>query len=108
MYNVSTIRRNKSNRPLAINYIMAALINTYFSYSYIAIILRDVKRNDTITTMSKILIVTTSHAQIEANNKATGLWLEELTTPYYVFVDAGLSVTIASIKGGEIPVDPHE
>ena len=56
--------------------------------------------------MSKILIITTSHSEMEAEKKATGLWLEELTTPYYVFLDAGLSITVASIKGGVIPVDP--
>jgi hypothetical protein len=35
----------------------------------------------------------------------SGLWLEELAAPYYMFHDAGLKVTIASIAGGEIPVD---
>ena len=34
-----------------------------------------------------------------------GLWLEELAAPYYMFRDAGFKVTIASIEGGEIPVD---
>ena len=35
----------------------------------------------------------------------TGVWLEELTTPYYAFRDAGAEVTPGSIKGGAIPVD---
>ncbi|WP_307098229.1 type 1 glutamine amidotransferase domain-containing protein [Sphingomonas sp. SORGH_AS_0950] len=35
----------------------------------------------------------------------TGVWLEELTTPYYAFRDGGADVTLASIKGGAIPVD---
>ena len=56
--------------------------------------------------MPKILIVTTSHSELGISNKPTGMWLEELTTPYYRFVDAGVSVTIASVKGGAIPVDP--
>ena len=30
---------------------------------------------------------------------------EELVAPYYVFSNAGYDVTLASIKGGEIPVD---
>lgn len=30
---------------------------------------------------------------------------EEVVAPYYVFCKAGYDVTIASIKGGEIPVD---
>jgi putative intracellular protease/amidase len=55
----------------------------------------------------KILIITTSHAVMGKAVESTGLWLEELTTPYYRFVDAGISVTIASIKGGVIPIDPR-
>lgn len=35
----------------------------------------------------------------------TGLWLEELATPYYRFREAGLDVRIVSVKGGKIPVD---
>lgn len=53
-----------------------------------------------------ILIVTTSHDLIGSTGKATGVWLEELTTPYYLFKDAGVEVTIASIRGGRVPVDP--
>ena len=53
-----------------------------------------------------ILIVTTSHDAIGDTGKKTGLWLEELTTPYYVFRDAGAAVTLASIKGGPVPIDP--
>ena len=30
---------------------------------------------------------------------------EEVMAPYYYFLEAGCSVTIASIKGGEIPMD---
>ncbi len=54
-----------------------------------------------------ILIVTTSHGAIGNTGKRTGLWLEELTTPYYIFRDAGAAVTIASIKGGAVPIDPR-
>lgn len=36
---------------------------------------------------------------------AAGRRAEELMAPYYVFAEAGYDVTIASIKGGEIPVD---
>ena len=53
--------------------------------------------------MPKVLIITTSHTGIDS--KPTGLWLEELTTPYYTFIDGGISVTIASIKGGAVPID---
>ena len=55
----------------------------------------------------KILIVVTSHGAIDSTGETTGLWLEELTTPYYAFVDAGVAVTIASIDGGVVPIDPR-
>ncbi|MBT2246286.1 type 1 glutamine amidotransferase domain-containing protein [Sphingobium sp. BHU LFT2] len=52
-------------------------------------------------------MVATSAAQIGRAKHTTGLWLEELTSPYYAFVDAGAQVTVASIAGGAIPVDPN-
>lgn len=57
-------------------------------------------------THAKILIVATSAAKM-TNGEQTGLWLEELTTPYYAFADAGAEVTLASVAGGAIPVDPR-
>lgn len=58
-------------------------------------------------TQPNILIVTTSAATMGTSDEPTGLWLEELTTPYYAFIDAGARLTLASIAGGEIPVDPR-
>ncbi|MCV3270134.1 type 1 glutamine amidotransferase domain-containing protein [Roseobacter sinensis] len=55
-------------------------------------------------TQPNILIVATS-ADTMHNGEPTGIWLEELTTPFYAFVDGGAKVTVASIKGGAIPVD---
>jgi putative intracellular protease/amidase len=55
----------------------------------------------------KVLIVLTSHAQMGSTPEPTGFWLEEFTTPYYTFVDAGAEVTIASIRGGRAPIDPR-
>jgi putative intracellular protease/amidase len=54
----------------------------------------------------KILIVSTSHADA-LNGRKTGLWLSELTEPYWVFRDAGHAVDIASIQGGTPPIDPR-
>jgi putative intracellular protease/amidase len=54
----------------------------------------------------KILIVLTSHAAIGDTGKPTGVWFEELTTPYYEFIDSGAAVDIASVAGGKVPVDP--
>jgi putative intracellular protease/amidase len=53
-----------------------------------------------------VLIVVTSTGEIEQTGKKTGLWIEELASPYYLFTDQGIAVTIASPKGGKGPVDP--
>lgn len=55
----------------------------------------------------KILVVATSHAQMDNSNRKTGLWLEELAVPYYIFKEAGATITLASPKGGEVPLDPR-
>lgn len=54
-----------------------------------------------------ILFVVTSHAVVGSTGKPTGLWLEELSTPYYIFQDAGYDVSLASVAGGAVPVDPR-
>lgn len=53
-----------------------------------------------------ILMVLTSHDRLGDTGKKTGFWLEEFAAPYYVFVDEGLEVTIASPAGGQPPLDP--
>ena len=64
----------------------------------------------TYTVEGKALIVTTSHSVLapvgETEGPATGVASSELTHPYYVFLDAGMEVDVASIQGGEIPIDP--
>jgi putative intracellular protease/amidase len=54
----------------------------------------------------KILMVLTSHDQLGGTGQKTGFWLEEFAAPYYVFVDAGADVTLASPLGGQPPEDP--
>ncbi|WP_288806576.1 type 1 glutamine amidotransferase domain-containing protein [uncultured Novosphingobium sp.] len=54
----------------------------------------------------KVLFVLTSHARVGETDRPTGVWIEELTTPYYAFIDAGAEVDLASIAGGEVPLDP--
>ncbi len=54
----------------------------------------------------KALIITTSHGALGETGNATGVYPSEMTIPYYEFLDAGLEVDIASIKGGEIPIEP--
>lgn len=54
----------------------------------------------------KILMVLTSHDRLGDTGKPTGFWLEEFTTPYYEFKDAGADITLASPAGGRPPLDP--
>lgn len=51
-------------------------------------------------------MVLTSHSELGNTGKKTGFWIEEFAAPYYVFLDAGASITIASPKGGHPPIDP--
>jgi putative intracellular protease/amidase len=64
----------------------------------------------------RALIVTTSHGvlseevagkEADKDTKATGVFGSELSIPYYALLDAGIAVDIASIKGGEIPIEPN-
>jgi putative intracellular protease/amidase len=54
----------------------------------------------------QILVVLTSHDRLGDTGKPTGLWLEELAAPYYIFKDAGVAMVLASPKGGQPPIDP--
>ena len=53
-----------------------------------------------------ILMVLTSHDQLGNTGKKTGFWLEEFAAPYYTFKDAGATITLASPRGGQPPLDP--
>ena len=53
-----------------------------------------------------ILMVLTSHDQLGNTGHKTGFWLEEFAAPYYVFEDAGATLTLASPLGGQPPLDP--
>lgn len=57
--------------------------------------------------MSNVLIIVTAHAALGNTGEKTGLWFEELTTPYYAFLDGGAKAAIASLPGGQIPLDPR-
>jgi len=54
------------------------------------------------------LLITTSHdvlaASGETEGPATGVVASEMTHPYYVFLDGGMQVDVASIKGGQNPI----
>ncbi len=54
----------------------------------------------------KALIITTSHDRLGDKGSKTGVFASEMTAPYYEFKDGGMKVDLASIKGGQIPIDP--
>jgi putative intracellular protease/amidase len=54
----------------------------------------------------KILFIATSHDKMGSTGNRTGVWLEELATPYYVFKEAGAQIILSSPKGGPVPLDP--
>lgn len=53
-----------------------------------------------------ILMLLTSHDQLGDSGRKTGFWLEEFAAPYYLFRDAGATLTLASPLGGQPPLDP--
>ncbi len=54
--------------------------------------------------MKKVLFIVTSANKM--GRKRTGIWYEELSTPYYIFFDEDYQVEIASPKGGPVFFDP--
>jgi putative intracellular protease/amidase len=56
--------------------------------------------------MPKVLMIVTSHAALGSTGQKTGFWLEELAVPYQTLRRGGLTVDIASPRGGQPPVDP--
>lgn len=58
------------------------------------------------TNNKNVLIVLTSHDQLGTTGEKTGFWLEEFAAPYYLLLDAGFNVTLASPLGGQPPLDP--
>lgn len=55
----------------------------------------------------KILLVVTNVGMYASGNLKTGLWLSELTHIYHSAKEQGFDITIASPRGGNVPVDPE-
>ncbi len=54
----------------------------------------------------KVLFVLTSHDKLGDTGKKTGFWIEEFAAPYYTLADEGVTIDLASPKGGQPPIDP--
>jgi len=55
----------------------------------------------------RVLFVITSHSEFGTTGKKTGVWLEELTAPFYAFQEANYEIVLSSPKGGMPPIDPN-
>jgi hypothetical protein len=58
-------------------------------------------------TRSLASLLFTHHPPTLLTTLHTGIALAELTAPYYQFLDAGMDVDVASLRGGGIPIDPQ-
>ena len=54
----------------------------------------------------KFLALSTSVHRYESSGIHTGMWLGEFTHFYDVLTEAGHEVTLASVDGGAVPIDP--
>ncbi len=59
-----------------------------------------------MSTAKRILLVVTGHDHVDATHR-TGVWFEEFADPYRMFQAQGLDITIASPRGGSVPLDPR-
>ncbi len=57
--------------------------------------------------MKKILLIVTNVDRYASGKLKTGLWLSELTHIYHSAKEKGWAITIASPKGGNVPIDPE-
>jgi len=60
-------------------------------------------RFDSLALITQIVLIATSASELKGH--PTGLWIEELASPYYEFKEAGFEVEIASPNGGAVPID---
>lgn len=58
-----------------------------------------------MNTVITILIIVTGSSTMKSGDK-TGVWLEEFAVPYMKFKQAGFEVTVTTINGGKVPIDP--
>lgn len=57
--------------------------------------------------MKTVLLIVTNVDKYASGKYKTGLWLSELTHIYHSLKEKGWKITIASPKGGQVPIDPE-
>lgn len=58
------------------------------------------------TNDARVLMLLTSTSAVPGSQRATGLWIEEFADPYYAFAALGMHVSLCSVLGGHVPIDP--
>jgi putative intracellular protease/amidase len=54
----------------------------------------------------RVAMVMTSCATLGDSSDAGGAWYSEVAIPYYVFLDSFCAVSVWSVAGGAVPIDP--
>ena len=57
--------------------------------------------------MKRILIIATNHDRMGKSGQKTGIGLNEFVIPYMIWHQKGYALTVASLHGGTIPIDPQ-
>lgn len=63
--------------------------------------------DDPETASQRVLLVVSNHGDLGDTGEKTGVWMAELTHPYWALADSGINVTLelASPDGGDAPID---
>ena len=93
--------RSKQNRRQLLQALTAVLVAGAAPAGAFARV-SDITRKGQLT-MTRILMVATSADRMTPGTEPTGVWIEELTTPYYAFRDAGAEVTPVSYTHLTLP-----
>lgn len=58
-------------------------------------------------TGKRVLLVVSNHGELGTTGQKTGVWMAELTHPYWKLADSGMDITLdlASPDGGDAPID---
>src|SRR6266516_3647184 len=97
--------RKTASSVLLAGLILCTLVIVIFSYATSNHIISNATAQN--TPPKKVLIVTTSHNILGKTGYPTGVWLPEMTHPFSALQNAGFNITVASVNGGNVPIDPY-
>jgi putative intracellular protease/amidase len=84
---------------------MKNLFRNFIHAITIAAVLFGISESSWAAGPKRVLIVMSSQSAMGVSGKVTGTWFEEVATPYYTLREAGYEVVLASLKGGDAPID---